>query len=255
MAHPQQLLFVKALSERVSPEGWSGKQVLEIGSFYVNGSIRPFFDGSEYLGVDLSDGPGVDLVSPGHELKMPSRSFDLSISCECFEHDPHWIETFMNMIRLTKDGGLVVFTCATTGRVEHGTSRSGADQSPGSQSIGWDYYLNLTENDFRTGIDLDELFESFFFVVHPASRDLYFAGRLIGNASKSFLFDSVKLKHQISEELSRFESSQRRKPRNLRTLLGFIENLLIVMPLLKLSPNKRFHDYHVMKARLSKFLR
>lgn len=255
MAHPQQLLFVKTLSEMVAPGGWSGMKVLEIGSFYVNGSIRPFFDGSEYVGVDLCEGPGVDLVSPGHELKMPNGSFDLSISCECFEHDPHWMETFKNMIRLTREGGLVVFTCATTGRVEHGTSRSGADQSPGSQSIGWDYYHNLTENDLLSKINLDEFFESFFFVLHPASRDLYFAGKLAGNTSKNFLFSPVEIKNQISGELLRFESSQRRKPRNLKTLLGLLEHCLITMPLLKVSPNKRFHDYHAMKARLRKLLR
>jgi len=252
MAHPQQLLFVKTLSEMVAREAWSGRKILEIGSYFVNGSIRPFFDGADYLGVDLTEGPGVDLVSPGHKLNMPNASFDLTISCECFEHDPHWLETFMNMIRLTRPGGLVVFTCATTGRVEHGTTRSGAEQSPGSQSIGWDYYRNLTESDFRSKVNFGDIFEEHFFLTHRASSDLYFAGVLKGSQTQTFSFNAEMLVKDILEILLQFERTQKRKPRNLRTLFGYLEYLFIVLPLLKTSPDKLFHDYHVFKSRLKR---
>ena len=67
---------------------WTGLRVLEIGSADINGSIRSFFPGSDYTGVDLSAGPGVDVVASGHELALPDRDVDLAISCECFEHNP-----------------------------------------------------------------------------------------------------------------------------------------------------------------------
>jgi SAM-dependent methyltransferase len=175
MAHAQQLAFARAIASGLAKD-WSGRRVLEIGSYDVNGSIRGFFGGSDYTGVDLVEGPGVDLVGSGHTVAFPEAAFDLSISCECFEHDRHWPETLLNMYRATRPGGVAVFTCATTGRPEHGTRRTKASSSPGTQSIGSDYYRNLRERDFRRAVRLDALFSSYFFHHNPPSQDLYFCG-------------------------------------------------------------------------------
>lgn len=175
MAHAQQLKFVSLVREFFLPS-MSGVRVLEIGSYDVNGSIRKIFDGSEYLGADLFEGPGVDVVSSGHLLKMPDESFDLSISSECFEHNPFWIETFNNMNRMTSGSGMVVVTCASRGRLEHGTTRTSPEKSPGSQKIGWDYYLNLEQSDFLKNIDLPAMFSKWVFFYIPVSQDLYFVG-------------------------------------------------------------------------------
>jgi len=66
---------------------------LEVGSLDINGSVRIVFERCDYLGVDLGEGKGVDLVCPGHLLEFPASSFDTVISCQCFEHDVHWQET------------------------------------------------------------------------------------------------------------------------------------------------------------------
>ena len=50
------------------------------------------------------------------DIALPTASFDVVISCECFEHNPYWRETFLNMTRVLRPGGLFVLTCATTGR-------------------------------------------------------------------------------------------------------------------------------------------
>lgn len=34
------------------------------------------------------------------------KPYDITISCNCFEHNPYWRETFLNMHRMTKEGGL-----------------------------------------------------------------------------------------------------------------------------------------------------
>ena len=39
--------------------------ILEIGSYEVNGSLRKYFLNSNYLGIDLIEGPGVDKVLDG----------------------------------------------------------------------------------------------------------------------------------------------------------------------------------------------
>jgi len=124
MAHYQQLQFVQMAARHMAAD-WIGVRVLEIGSADVNGSIRPFFAGSDYTGVDLSAGPGVDVIGSGHELALPDQHVDLAISCESFEHNQLWGETFLNMRRMTAAGGVVLITCASRGRAEHGTTRSG----------------------------------------------------------------------------------------------------------------------------------
>jgi SAM-dependent methyltransferase len=151
--------------------------VLEIGSYDVNGSVRRIFqDAVSYVGVDLTPGPGVDQVSYGHLLDEPAGSYDIVISGECFEHDQHWAATLTNMARLTRPGGVVAFTCASTGRPEHGTRRTEPGESPGTQAEGLDYYQNLTENDVWAHVDVRGLFTTYGFWSIPTSFDLYFAG-------------------------------------------------------------------------------
>jgi SAM-dependent methyltransferase len=176
VSHPEQLGFFSAVAEENEEVIRDGK-IVEIGSFDVNGSVRAIFrTAAEYLGVDLQNGPGVDVVALGHEVDWPDGTFDVAVSGECFEHDPHWRETFLNMCRMTRPGGLVAFTCASEGRPEHGTARTDVAESPGTQSRGLDYYQNLKRSDFESGLPLHELFSSFRFWYLRTSFDLYFAG-------------------------------------------------------------------------------
>jgi SAM-dependent methyltransferase len=151
-------------------------RILEVGSYDVNGSTRQIFAGSDYIGADLCEGPGVDIVRSGHEIDFPDASFDLTISCECFEHNPYWVETFRNMHRMTKPGGLVVITCASRGRLEHGTPRANYYGSPGTSSLGMDYYRNLAQDDFTSALPLNELFDARRFFYIRKNHDLYFIG-------------------------------------------------------------------------------
>lgn len=181
MAHPQQFCFVQTFAHHISAPS-THLNILEIGSYDVNGSVRKLFPGSNYCGVDLMPGPGVDIVAYGHRVDQPDQTYDLTISCECFEHNPAWLETFHNMFRMTKDGGFVVITCATTGRVEHGTRRTTPKASPGTQMQGWDYYRNVTQAEFERAMDLHKMFQEYQFFTNKVSRDLYFVGRKRGTA-------------------------------------------------------------------------
>ena len=95
---------------------------MDIGSLDINGNTRFLFEDFEYTGVDIGEGPNVDVVSKGHEFK--SERFDIVISTECFEHDMYYKETLKNCVKLCKAGGMFIFTCASTGRAEHGTART-----------------------------------------------------------------------------------------------------------------------------------
>ena len=183
MSHPEQQAFF-ALLARQNDHVLDGGSVLEIGSYDVNGSVRSIFSrAAKYVGVDLEAGPGVDVIAFGHEYEAVEGSFDVTISGECFEHDPHWRESFTNMMRLTRPGGLVAFTCASRGRPEHGTRRTMVRDSPGTQALGLDYYQNLIGDDFAD-MPLSEWFALWSFWYMPTSMDLYFAGVRLGESSR-----------------------------------------------------------------------
>lgn len=173
MSHPEQKLFLAKLKGR-HPDIFLANRVIEIGSLDINGSCRDFFKCQEvYLGVDLGEGPGVDLVCRGKDVAAKGRSFDTAISTECFEHDATWLETFANMIRMS--GRWVVFTCAADGRAEHGTTRTTPQDSPFTANT--DYYRNLMPVDFKSAIELRVYFSQYRFEVNTDSKDLYFYGR------------------------------------------------------------------------------
>ncbi|MDR3534681.1 MAG: methyltransferase domain-containing protein [Rhodopila sp.] len=175
MAHPEQMEFVGRVST-MFPDAFVGKRVLEIGSLDINGSIRGLFRQCDYIGLDVAAGPGVDVVCQGQDYDAPEASFDTVVCCEVMEHNPSWKETFANMLRLCKPGGLVLMTCASTGRQEHGTTRTTPVNSPLTISIGWEYYRNLVKSDFCKSFNLHESLSEFCFFQNWKSFDLYFVG-------------------------------------------------------------------------------
>lgn len=170
MSHPEQQDFIRRTKQRY-PEYFSpGTSVLEVGSYNVNGSIRSFFQAPlPYIGLDLAPGKDVDVVCHGADFKYDPY-FDIVISTECFEHDARWAETFVNMVRLCRSGGLVVFTCAANYRHEHGTRRT----TPQDSAVATDYYRNLNVIDFESMFVLRDAFN--FYSFEANGNDLYFVG-------------------------------------------------------------------------------
>jgi SAM-dependent methyltransferase len=177
MAHPQQQAFCESVKKRF-PQYFSGTMVLDIGSLDINGNNQVLFDAdSLYLGIDVAAGRNVDIVCPAHELGLPAATFDTVVSTECLEHDMHWIQSLQNAIRMLRPGGLLLITCATTGRPEHGTRRTTPHDAPLLAKVNdeWaDYYCNLDENDIRAKIDVAELFQFAEFSIGEETHDLYF---------------------------------------------------------------------------------
>ncbi len=184
MSHKQQKDFITQISSSFK-QYFNNSTVLEVGSLDINGSIRSFFNSCDYIGLDVASGKGVDVVCQGQEYSADNESFDHVISCEAMEHNPYWKETFENMIRLCKKDGLVTFTCATTGRREHGTSKRHPGSSPLTVDIGWDYYQNLDSGDFKKEFQLDELFSHYHFWSNWSSFDIYFCGIKKGDGAVS----------------------------------------------------------------------
>ena len=152
--------------------------VLDIGSADINGNLGDLLDirkTCEYVGSDVAEGPNVNIATSTSQLTL--SNLDTILSSECFEHDHEYKASLQNIVRMLKPNGLLVFTCASTGRIEHGTRRAGANQSLAT-SCGLegfqDYYRNLCIEDIAEAIDLS-LFTYRSYYQH-ATADLYFVG-------------------------------------------------------------------------------
>ncbi len=94
-------------------------KVLELGSYDVNGSLRSHApESTEYVGLDLEAGPGVDIVvEPGKPWPVPDNYFDLVLASSVFEHDPMFWVTFLQMIKKVKNGGYIYISAPSNGSV------------------------------------------------------------------------------------------------------------------------------------------
>lgn len=171
MAHEQHRRFCSVVSA-LFPSHFLGSRVLDIGSMDVNGTNRPLFRKCHYIGVDLGPGKNVDVVCPGHRHDGPDNWFDVVISTECGEHDRYWVATIANAIRMLKPGGLLLYTCATTGRAEHGTTRTSLWESPYTN----DYYRNLTQADLESVPGFKSAWRYNRFMINEENHDLQFWG-------------------------------------------------------------------------------
>jgi SAM-dependent methyltransferase len=149
--------------------------VLDVGSADINGNNMHLFSNCVYISNDVVPARNVTIVSETRNLPFSDASFDTIVSTECFEHDMHYEESMNKIVKLLKPGGLFCFTCASTGRAEHGTARTTPSESMTTRYTEvpeWaNYYKNLTEDD----ISVDD-FQSYCFYTNTKSHDLYFWG-------------------------------------------------------------------------------
>lgn len=174
MAHPEQRNFMISVKKRF-PDKFINTRVVDFGSLDLNGNNRYLFDRpKEYIGIDIGPGPNVDIVCRAHEYA--GEGFDVAISSEMLEHDEYWEKSIQSMINCVKPGGIVVFSCATTGRPEHGTRRTTPQDSPFTSQLDNDYYKNLTEDDIKYKVAMNQ-FSSYEFQSRDTwPQDLYFWG-------------------------------------------------------------------------------
>ena len=177
MAHKEQRDFFLEVSEKF-PNYFKNVRVLDIGSLDINGNNRHLFENSNYTGLDVAEGNNVDVVSLAHEYNSQDY-YDFIISNDCFEHDMFYEKTLKNIVRLLKPKGMFLFTCKTTGSQEHGTLNSdGGFSSPLTIKYPeWaNYYKNITEDDVRQSISIDDIFQTYEFSVLDITKDIRFWG-------------------------------------------------------------------------------
>lgn len=178
MAHKEQLEFFENFSRISRMLGILN--IAEIGSLDINGTIRGIFqeqnDIRGYIGLDIGEGPGVDVVEQGHLfLKKRNYEFNLILSAECLEHNPFWRETISESILALKAPGILIFSWATTGRHVHGTHSQSAHSAPFVVEQ-WDsYYRNVSRKDLMR-IEERKLLDYEAIFVNHRHKDLYWIG-------------------------------------------------------------------------------
>ena len=111
------LLFVAEVTEKSEI---CGKRILEIGARDESGSVRHLFESwlpKEYVGVDIREGKGVDIVCDAENLLtvFPKESFDVIVSTETLEHVRDWRKVISNMKNLCKKNGIILITTRSKG--------------------------------------------------------------------------------------------------------------------------------------------
>jgi SAM-dependent methyltransferase len=183
--HPEARDFTIFVKE-IFIDYFINKRVLDVGSGDINGNNLFLFEDCNYDGNDVISANNVTIVSKTKDLPFEESTFDTIISTECFEHDPEYGDSLNKIYEMLKPNGLFLFTCASTGRPEHGTRRTSIGDSYGT--IGnledmVDYYKNLTEMDLNEVLHLNSKFTVWDTYYNTESKDLYFVGIKKGDSN------------------------------------------------------------------------
>jgi SAM-dependent methyltransferase len=121
MCHPSVLEWARSV---LTPADAAGRQVLEVGSLDVNGSVRPIieaFGPRSYVGTDVRIGPGVNHVIDVTTLARfyGADRFELVVSTEMLEHAADWRGALANMAVVLAPGGVLVLTTRSPGFPYH----------------------------------------------------------------------------------------------------------------------------------------
>ena len=84
--------------------------VLDVGSYNVNGTFRPLVEGRgwQYTGLDQVAGPNVDVVAlTPFNFQFPDSSFDVVISGSTMEHVTAFWKWIPELVRVLKPGGFL----------------------------------------------------------------------------------------------------------------------------------------------------
>jgi SAM-dependent methyltransferase len=123
----------------IMPAMVAGRDVLDVGAFDVNGTVRPIVEAlgpARYMGVDLTSGPGVDEIVDAADLvtRFGRESFDLVITTEMVEHTRDWPAVMKNLKGVLRPGGHLLVTT----------------RSPGFHFHAWPYdFWRYTPDDMR----------------------------------------------------------------------------------------------------------
>jgi len=103
--------FVKICAETLSVS----EPIYEFGSLQVPeqegfADLRPLFPGKEYIGADIREGPGVDLILNVHYINLPSESAGTVLILDTLEHVEFPRKATEEVHRVLKPNGILIMS-------------------------------------------------------------------------------------------------------------------------------------------------
>lgn len=89
--------------------------IYEFGALQVPGQegfadLRPFFPGKEYIGSDMQEGSGVDIVLDLHKINLPSETAGTVLLMDTLEHVEYLRKAMDEVQRILKKEGMVLMS-------------------------------------------------------------------------------------------------------------------------------------------------
>lgn len=121
-------------------------RVLDVGSYDVNGSLKPLVEarGWEYLGLDVRPGANVDVVSEPYSYPFTDGSFEVVMSACALHNIPAPWRLFPELARVLKGGGVLIV---------HGVWSWGVNEHPAD-------YFRVMPDGMQVLFDLCACFEN-----------------------------------------------------------------------------------------------
>ena len=122
MCNPACIAFGR---RQLRAEDVAGKDVLDVGSLDVNGTLREVVEPlgpKRYIGVDVRSGPGVDEICAAEEVvdRFGRESFDVVLATEVLEHVDDWRGAVRSLKEVLRPDGVALLTTCAPGFPYHG---------------------------------------------------------------------------------------------------------------------------------------
>jgi len=103
--------FVRLVAETLP----ISEPIYEFGALQVPGQegfadLRPFFPGKRYIGADMREGPGVDVILNLHNIDLPSESAGTVLVLDTLEHVEFPRKAMEETHRILKPNGILVIS-------------------------------------------------------------------------------------------------------------------------------------------------
>ncbi len=96
--------------------------VYEFGALQVPGQegfadLRPLFSGKSYVGADIREGPGVDVILDLHHINLPSESVGSVLMLDTLEHVEFPRKAIEEAHRILKKDGVLIMSSVMNFRI------------------------------------------------------------------------------------------------------------------------------------------